>query len=261
MKVLSLKNPFGASIYHEETLSSTFDRARLLYAQGAASGTVILADFQEAGKGRLGRSWKAQRGMNLLFTIILIYEDPALIPRALSLKTGLAVCLAIEDLAPSLKGCFQLKWPNDVMILNPGDSGAFKVGGILIEAEGPCLYLGVGINVAQREFPDDLSPKAGSLIQVLPDLGPQDRFRLLELILPRLRSELEVPPEADTWREAIGERLYMRGEMLSFAPGAAGSAELVEGTLSGIGPGGELLLIPRGEAEERAFLNGELRVY
>ena len=71
MRLLDIKNPFGAPVYHEETVSSTFDAARILAGKSEAHGTVIAADFQEAGRGRQNRSWAADRGKNLMFTILL----------------------------------------------------------------------------------------------------------------------------------------------------------------------------------------------
>ncbi|MDR3146361.1 MAG: biotin--[acetyl-CoA-carboxylase] ligase, partial [Treponema sp.] len=66
MKTLAIANPFGAPVYHRERVSSTMDEARILAAAGEAGGTVIAADFQEAGRGRTrGRTWTADPGKNL----------------------------------------------------------------------------------------------------------------------------------------------------------------------------------------------------
>lgn len=258
MKLLDLQNPFGAPVYHEETVSSTFDAARLLAGEGKPHGTVIAADFQETGRGRNARPWAAARGENLLFTILLRYREFALIPKALTLKTGLAVSLAVEDLAPALAGQVKVKWPNDIMIASR------KAVGILTESDGKTVYIGVGVNVYQREFPAEYRFKVGSIIQAFPALGENARFILLEKILSRLYEETETlnaETPAGTWRERLSGRLYKKGETVTFAEGEPGSGRLVEGTLSGIGSGGELLLIPKGEEKERAFITGELQVY
>jgi BirA family biotin operon repressor/biotin-[acetyl-CoA-carboxylase] ligase len=268
MKTLDCPNPFGAPVYHEETVSSTMDLARLLARRGEPHGTVIAADYQEAGRGRTGRSWKMDKGQNLSFTILL--RCPAL-PPALTLKAGLALSLALEDFAPPLAGRVRVKWPNDVMLLggNGAGTGARKAAGVLAEAEGPAVYLGIGVNLGQREFPEELRDKAGSVLGALeelrpgeggaaPDLPARAPLRLLEKILPRLHGELEA---AVPWKERLEERLFMRGEQVVFVNGAAGSGDLVEGLLCGIGGGGELLLLPRGAAEPRPFVTGELRVY
>jgi BirA family biotin operon repressor/biotin-[acetyl-CoA-carboxylase] ligase len=266
VKELALANPFGAPVYHEETLSSTMDAARDLAAGGAPRGTVICADFQEAGRGRTrGRSWLGDRGDNLFFTILL--RCGSSIPPALTLRTGLAVSLALEDFAP-LAGRVRIKWPNDVLILLP--SGARKAAGILTEAGGGPVFIGVGVNVSQAEFPPELRSKAVSLGRSLRELGlgdldPEARFTLLERILGFLYRELEGGglgrglrgPEGG-WRPRLEERLYMRGEQVRFIAGPADSGEAVTGRLLGIGPGGELLILPDGRSEPRAFVTGEL---
>jgi len=257
MKLLKLNNPFGAPIYHEETVSSTFDLARSLAEQGEPHGTVIAADFQQAGRGRLNRPWITERGKSLMFTIILRYAGASSIPNALTLRTGLAVSLAVEDLAPALTGGFvRIKWPNDIMI------NTRKAAGILTETDGKIVYIGVGVNVAQEEFPEEYRSKAGSIIQFFPTLTENARLDLLEKILSRLYEEIEnQPAKSETWRERLLNRLYKKGETVTFAEGAADSEKIVEGVLSGLGPGGELLIIPKGEEKARSFITGELRVY
>ena len=256
-KTLHVDNPFGAPVYHEATVSSTMEVARALAAQNEGHGTVITADFQEAGRGRLGRPWVTERGANLLFTILLRYNDFASIPEALTLRTGLAVSLAVEDLAPALSGLVKVKWPNDVMICS-GKAG-YKAAGILTEGDGKNVYIGVGVNVSQRDFAEEYRSRAGSIIRAEAALPENARFVLLGKILARLYAEIEKPPSP--WRERLVQRLYKKGEIVTFAPGAADSDRLVEGTLSGLGDGGELLIIPVGEAAEQSFITGELRVY
>jgi BirA family biotin operon repressor/biotin-[acetyl-CoA-carboxylase] ligase len=132
------------------------------------------------------------------------------------------------------------------------------------------VYIGVGVNLGQRDFPEEYRAKAGSLVLALEEaagdgaqaaLAPKARFALLEKTLLRLHAQLGTAPGSDAWRAPLEERLYRRGEMVTFIEGAAGSGKTVEGRLAGIGGGGELLIIPGGEKKERAFVNGELRVY
>ena len=259
-KVFHLNNPFGAPVYHEKTVSSTMEIARTLAAQNAEHGTVITADFQESGRGRQKRPWVTERGKCLLFTILLRYDNVSSLPAALTLRTGLAVSLAVEDLSPALSGCVQVKWPNDVMIRTDKTQCAYKkLAGILAEGDGKTVLIGVGVNVTQRDFPEEYRSKAGSIIQAGTELPENARFVLLEKILARLHREIETPETS--WRERLTQRLYKRGETVIFAMGPADSDCLVEGMLSGLGPGGELLIIPVGEYAERAFVTGELRVY
>ncbi|GHV71509.1 biotin--[acetyl-CoA-carboxylase] ligase [Spirochaetia bacterium] len=276
VKKLSLENSFAAPVYHEETVSSTMEIARSLAAEGKPHGTVITTDFQEAGRGRLRRPWLMEKGQNLMFTIILRYPDFPAIPPALTLKTGLAVSLAIEDFAPPLAGQVQVKWPNDVMIISKAQAAykaqaAWKAAGILTEAEGGAVYIGIGVNLAQREFPGEIRHKARGIFAALAETSPEKnpgelfqsgdpRFILLEKILARLYGEIETG-DADSWKPRLEARLFRRGEDVRFADGAAGSDKIVEGRLAGIGEGGGLLIQPAGENRPLVFNNGELLVY
>jgi BirA family biotin operon repressor/biotin-[acetyl-CoA-carboxylase] ligase len=295
MQVLSVSNPFGAPVYWVETTTSTMDEARRLTAEGAVHGTVIAADFQAAGRGRVrDRPWLGRPGENLFATIALRYPGFAAIPGALTLKAGLALALGIEDFAPSLAGRVELNWPNDIMLLSgPSAAGkaqaAGKAAGILTETDGKNVYVGFGVNLLQTEFPEELRNKAASIALALsfPDTArgppasgvsgprsPEDRFILLEKILARLFQELEMPgavrdtggraagtAPAESWLSRLKGRLYMRGKPIRFIAGAAGSGRVVEGILSGIGKDGELLILPPGAPRPLAFFTGELDVY
>ena len=272
MRTLSLSNPFGAPVYWMDTVSSTMDESRRLAAEGAAHGTVIGADFQEAGRGRVrNRPWTGRAGENLYATILLRYSGAAAIPPALTLRTGLAAALAIEDFAPALAGLVRVKWPNDLMILSGKTEAACKAAGILTEADGKTVYTGFGVNAAQTEFPPELRGKAISIALALaaasapggsPAPQPESRFSLLERILARLHQELGgVAAPAESWRTRLEQRLYLRGQPVRFIAGAAGSGRVVEGRLTGIGPAGELLILPPGADTPLSFITGELDVY
>jgi BirA family biotin operon repressor/biotin-[acetyl-CoA-carboxylase] ligase len=268
MDLLDLANPFGAPVYHEETVTSTMDAARRLADEGAPHGTVIAADFQEAGRGRgTGRPWNMDRGRNLPFTLLLRYDGFAAIPPALTLRTGLATALAVEAFAPSLAGLLRIKWPNDLMA--PANGQYRKIAGILTEGDGKRVFVGIGVNVAQTSFPDDLRTKAGSIALALPcgaaadsaraaDVLAAARFTLLEKILAGVHRELEGQGD---WRSRLDERLFMKGQQVSFIAGGPYEAGTLEGTLLGLGPAGEILLLPGGEKNPRSFVAGELRVY
>jgi BirA family biotin operon repressor/biotin-[acetyl-CoA-carboxylase] ligase len=117
------------------------------------------------------------------------------------------------------------------------------------------VHIGIGVNVAQKNFPAHLQEKATSVSLVTGrEIESGERFSLLEKILVRLQEGIE----DSNWRERIEERLYKKGESVCFMQGAADSGEKVTGTLSGIGPGGELLIIPDGETEVRGFVSGEV---
>jgi BirA family biotin operon repressor/biotin-[acetyl-CoA-carboxylase] ligase len=308
MILVNTANPFNAPVYYEEEVSSTMDIARVLAKKGAPHGSVIASGFQHAGRGRIkDRQWKTDKGKNLIFTIILRFVDYSAMPKALTLKTGLAVSFGIEDFAPALKGDIMIKWPNDIMIrsVKTGQKGAIpktrlvsgmalekaaksplfplnsrllsqklkfweslKGAGILTEADGSTVYLGIGVNLFQREFPLEYRTKAGSVILALEERGIYEnelplngRYVLLEKILSRLYRELYDEEWALSWRARLDRRLYKKGETVRFAEGSADSEKITSGILKGIGPEGELLIGIEGENKERAFITGELQVY
>jgi BirA family biotin operon repressor/biotin-[acetyl-CoA-carboxylase] ligase len=250
MTNLNIGNPFNAPVYYEETVDSTMNVSRRLALNGEPRGTVITADFQSEGRGRIqGRVWRMERKLNLPFTVLLRYPCIEAIPCALTLKTGLAVSLAIEDFAPALKDKVKIKWPNDIII----DSK--KTAGILCEADGGIVHIGIGINFAQKEFPADLREKATSIaVACGMDIDPERRFCLLEKILEKLFRELE----AKDWKERLEQRLFKKDENVIFIEGQANSGKEVKGRLAGIGETGELLIVPDGETKERSFITGEL---
>lgn len=157
----------GRTLVCLEEVDSTNLYAKQLAAEGAADGTVVVADRQTAGRGRLGRSFQSPGGQGIYLTALL---RPDLPPERLSPVTamaGVAVCRAVEWLCKVSPG---LKWPNDPVLEGK------KLCGILTELslEGETgrvqdLVLGIGINVSQR--PEDFNPEvremATSLAQAL----------------------------------------------------------------------------------------------
>lgn len=146
---------FSGPRHHHRRTDSTNVRARELALAGAGSGTVVTADEQTAGRGRLGRRWSAPPGAALLCSSILrpLTDRHTMLP----LAVPIAVCEAAESLAPV--EC-RVKWPNDVWLRER------KLAGVLIEARPPdWAVIGVGLNLAVRddEFPDDLRWPATSL--------------------------------------------------------------------------------------------------
>lgn len=171
---------FGKKVYSFDSIDSTNTFAKKIEQGEAPHGTVVIADEQTAGRGRLQRNWISARGKNLLFSVILNpdfdQEKIALLPFA----GALAVSDAIESVTGLSPTC---KWPNDVLI------NAKKVCGMLLESTSGTssierIVLGIGVNVNQTEFPGDLLYKASSLKN---EAGIDiDRVRLLRSILEAL---------------------------------------------------------------------------
>jgi BirA family biotin operon repressor/biotin-[acetyl-CoA-carboxylase] ligase len=121
---------------------STMDLAHASAGDGAADGTVVVAEAQGAGRGRSGKSWTSRRGAGVWTSVLLRHAAPAP-PGVLSLRVGLALADALEQHA-SLP--IQLKWPNDLFV------GGSKLAGILTEARWrgsqlEWIVVGVGVNL------------------------------------------------------------------------------------------------------------------
>jgi BirA family transcriptional regulator, biotin operon repressor / biotin---[acetyl-CoA-carboxylase] ligase len=153
----------GWDIHYFREVDSTQRVGAELAHNGAGEGTVVIAELQSAGRGRLGRTWHSPPGLNLYVTVILRPRmPPAEVPR-LSLVAGIAAAETLETVAP---GLVTLKWPNDIWL-----SGR-KAGGIIAEAVSDassgivCVLLGIGLNLnlACEDMPAELRDKATSVL-------------------------------------------------------------------------------------------------
>ena len=146
-------------------------------AAGGAAGTVLAAEAQHAGKGRLGRTWASAPGAGLTFSVLLRPDGiPAATLGWLPLLTGVAVAAAVREASGVAA---RLKWPNDVL------AGERKLAGILAESRGQAIIVGVGLNVSQRAA-DLPVPTATSLLLEQPGPAGQARGQLLAAILTAL---------------------------------------------------------------------------
>lgn len=134
---------------------STMVEAAGLATRGQPHGTVVVADEQTGGFGRHGHSWHSGPDGGLYLSIILrLHLAPADLP-ALTMALGLAVQKAVDDFAGV--SC-DLRWPNDVLLNDR------KLAGILVQStETDALIAGIGLNVNQTAFPEELSSIATSL--------------------------------------------------------------------------------------------------
>lgn len=131
---------------------STNDEALTIAAAGASAWSVVVADQQRSGRGRLGRVWETPPGQALLFSTVL--RPPAGWAASawgwIPLIAGIAVGTAIAEHCPEAT----LKWPNDVVIDGPahdGTPGPRKLAGILAERRGDAVVVGIGINVMHAQ--------------------------------------------------------------------------------------------------------------
>ncbi|HEY6333232.1 MAG TPA: biotin--[acetyl-CoA-carboxylase] ligase [Blastocatellia bacterium] len=239
----------GKPLLEFDRLPSTNDLAREMAAKGASEGTTLLAREQTAGRGRLGRSWASAAGQGLYTSIIL---RPHIAPRRFSIMTLASAIAVAETLMTGFGASADIKWPNDVMISNR------KVCGILMETATEAdlidyAVLGIGVNLGQAEFPDDIRDYATSLLietgrQVTPEefLAP-----LLERLECWYRAAIDSPGQClTTWEQLSSYARGCRVRVMS-------SGSEFEGITMGLTDTGSLIVVlPDGERRE--VISGEV---
>ncbi len=179
-KILERKlktNEIGQNIIFYDITDSTNNEAKR--HSNLKSGTLIIADDQTDGKGRLGRVWKSNSGDEILMSLLL---KPSVSPDEVSkitLIAGLSVCKALRNFGA------KIKWPNDVII------NSKKVAGVLTEMSAELnkinyIVCGIGININTTEFEEELFNKATSLY--LTSGKKYDRSDILEKVLYEFES-------------------------------------------------------------------------
>lgn len=168
----------GRDIAYQKETPSTQEIAKALAAQGVAEGTIVVAETQSKGRGRVGRQWSSPQG-GVYFSIILRPDMNPSEALRLPLVAGVAVAKTIKR---NTKLDPRLKWPNDIMI------DGKKIGGILTEMNAEMdrldwVIIGIGLNVnmSQQSFPADVEGTATSLMEAVGKSVP--RVKLLQDIL------------------------------------------------------------------------------
>lgn len=151
----------GHEILYFEEIDSTNNYAKKIAYEGCKDGTVVIAEKQTSGRGRLGRTWESGKGEGIWMSVIL---RPDISPEAIQLITlasSVAVVKAIKDTTGIITG---IKWPNDILL------DGRKLCGILVEMSSELdrinfVVIGIGINISQdnKDFSEELSNKAISL--------------------------------------------------------------------------------------------------
>jgi BirA family transcriptional regulator, biotin operon repressor / biotin---[acetyl-CoA-carboxylase] ligase len=260
----------GRDLYFYPAIGSTNDEGKRLAADGTPEGTVLVADEQTAGRGRLQRRWMAPPGSSLLLSVILRPRvAPAQIQRV-TMICGLAAADALIEVAGVVP---DLKWPNDLLLQGR------KVTGILtematIDMQVDYVVVGIGINVniepAYWAGPDDkddslwgvalaqdqsLIALAGEATSVAAAAGrPVSRLRLLWRLLEGIEARYERLRAGDSPHEEWSARLAVVGREVEVSTGS----EVLIGRVAGVDADGALLLDTA--AGRRRVLAGDLKL-
>jgi BirA family transcriptional regulator, biotin operon repressor / biotin---[acetyl-CoA-carboxylase] ligase len=231
------------TVWHHDRIGSTNDEAHRMAREGAPHGTVIHADEQTSGRGRLAHTWFSPPG-NLYLSILLRTGQSAARSAELSFLAALAVADTVEALLPRQTRAV-LKWPNDVLI-----NGA-KIAGILLEQADDATVLGIGLNVL--EAPSNLAYMATTIV-ANGGIASVDGAR--DILLPRLAAHL-----ADWQAEgfaAIREKWLNRSYPIGAAIQAKAGGQSISGHFAGLDMDGALLLdTPQGR---QRIVAGEIEV-
>jgi len=221
----------GARLRYFETTDSTNTRARRLADLGWPEGTVVVAEEQTAGHGRLGRRWICPARSGLLVSVVL--PQPKRVSATwLTAAGALALAEAVEA---GLEGAERrppptVEWPNDLVAPDPlVPSGRRKIGGILVEARPPekglppTAVLGAGLNVdvLVDEFPSELRTETGSLISVFG--AAQARREILGRFLLGLEARIDGLAEGSSaLADELRKRSFTLGRDVDLPPSVPG---------------------------------------
>ncbi len=179
----------GSKFYQLTEVDSTNEYIKQML-EASPEGTVVLADVQTAGRGRMGRNWYSPEG-GLWMSVLLDHCDNCLMPIA----AGVAICEAFRPYDIRLN----IKWPNDILLNRK------KVAGILIEIVNGRAILGMGINLNVTHFPDELKERASSIfMETKKHLNTQTLYQHLRLATDKYYSLLKEDKIDDLlvkWRE------------------------------------------------------------
>ena len=218
-----------------ETIDSTNAQAKRLAEAGYGNGTLIVADHQEAGRGRRGRSWETPAGTNIAMSLLL---KPEINPNNASMIT-LVAALAVSKAITQITGePAPIKWPNDIVM------NGKKVCGILTEMSAQFDYVnhivvGIGINVNIESFPEEIAEIATSLRKETGKLI--SRAELIEAVWEQFEAAYEVYLQTQDLRNLVKEydarhvNIHRNVKVLD-------PKEPFEGKAMGITPRGELIV-------------------
>ena len=226
----------GCEILYFDSIDSTNTKAQELAEKGYPSGTLVVADKQVAGKGRRGRNWESPSGCGIFMTLMLKPDINPNNASMLTLVSALAVAKALADITGKDA---KIKWPNDIVI------DGRKVCGILTEMSAQFDYInniviGIGINVNNSSFPEEISATASSL-RLLSGGKKYRRAEIIEKIMEYFEKYYSIFLETEDLSALVNEYddmlVNMKKQVKVLDP-----KEPFEGKAMGITKKGELIV-------------------
>ena len=251
-----LGSPLAIRVDFHEEIDSTQRRARELAREGAPHGTLVISKIQKGGRGRLERSWGSPSG-GIWISLVLRPKIPSQLSPRITQAAAVGVAKALWSLGVEAR----IKWPNDLLVLKPGESEGRKICGILAEtgatnlsakrlgpgADNRVDYVVLGIGLNANLDPEDLNVPDREVATLRSELGRDvDLIELLGTLLSDLDVELgrieDFGAVLDDWR-ALDCTLGKLVRVERFG-------EVLEGRAADLTPEGALLLeTPEGTVE------------
>lgn len=238
----------GKNIKLYDVVDSTQRLAHEAVTKGAREGTLIVAEQQTVGRGRMGRVWHSPRGKGVWMSLVLKPVIPLQFMPQLTLLTAVALCRAMKIIVPTVE--VGIKWPNDLLI------GGKKVAGILLEssAEDERLHyviagIGTSVNLGVEDFPSDLLPIATSLY--IASGQKVDRVSFIQAFLEQLEFLYELYKEQgfapirtlwEVFSVTLGRTITIRTP-----------AGTTQGTATAIDEMGALIVLTEGGEQFKAY--------
>ena len=234
-------------IKHDSLTSTNSSLSALTKGRRLEEGTVVIADYQEVGRGLGDHAWFSNRGENLLMSLLLF---PAFLSASEQFHLSRVASLALCDVLETLDAEPVIKWPNDILTKRG------KIAGILIEhgiTGGKISHtvIGIGLNLNQREFPIFRTPASSLFLETGMKVEVMEVAELLQDALMHWYSDLK-KGRKEFLEERYLDRLYRIG-----VPGVfRANDEVFEGCIRGVSEFGELMVECKGII--RVFAHGAI---
>jgi len=240
----------GRRLHLFDELGSTQDEAKRLAEAGAPEGTLVIAERQTSGRGRMGRSWLSPKGKGLWMSLVLRPDMPVFCTPQLTLLIAVALCRSLRRQTGLDIG---IKWPNDLLV------NGRKISGILLESSAEeerlrhvIAGVGISVNLGPDDYPPELLPKAVSLMMAAG--RPFDRTETAALFLESLEELYGI------YLKDGFEPIRLLWEDCSVSLGKAAVLKTPQGTIEGVpvglAPSGALR-VRTADGTERSIISAE----